>query len=91
MLRQSLVFLAYLGVGSLVLRNHSGGAHIGFTLFMIVAGLGHGLFLFVKTVGRKRGEASPYSDYDVLTYFVMITLLIVHFEWYVTLMWQLTS
>jgi hypothetical protein len=89
--RQSLVFLAYLGLGSLMLRHHGGGADIGFMLFMILAGLGHGIFLFVKTVGRKRGEESPYSDYDVLTYFVMITLFIVNFEWYITLMWQLTS
>lgn len=90
-LRQSLIFLTYLGIGSLFLCNHAGGGDIAFIIFMMLAGLIHGIFLIGKTVTRKSGDYAAYSDYDVLTYIVLITLLVVNFERYLQLMWQLTS
>jgi len=91
-IRQGGLFLAYLILCSLVLRNHSSIADIVFAVYMAISFLIHIIIvLIVAMVQRRSVSPTKCNTEDIVVLFLMGVLLALMGSYYIQFVWWLTG
>ena len=92
LLRQGGIFLCYLFLCSLLLRNHSSIADIVFAVYMAISFLIHIIIvLIVAMVQRRSVSPTKCNTEDIVVLFLMGVLLAWLGSYYIQFVWWLTG
>lgn len=90
-LKNLYYFLVYLGICSLFLFNHNGGADIVFLAFFVICFTAHVIVVLIHLVMKWRFLKRRSTYYGILSMIILWLLSFITAAYYMDLMWWLTS